>query len=126
MTNFCQYSTGIWSPFKKETYSGRRAEIEHDLALLEEAILLVELDQLEGGTRAVSLLLGELVPLVETALAVLLLDRHGAGCLSQAMRPLSVGWILLSRASARTRSPSSPSLQLTAPKFLAETQADKR
>ncbi len=78
MTNFCQYSTGIWSPFKKETYSGRRAEIEHDLAFLEEAILLVELDQLESGTSTVSLLLGELVPLVKTAFAVLLLNRHSS------------------------------------------------
>jgi len=63
-----------------KTYSGGGAKIEHDLALLEEAIFLVELDQLEGGTGAVPLLLGELVPLVETALAVLLLDRHGVDC----------------------------------------------
>jgi hypothetical protein len=63
------------------TYPWRCAEIQRDPALLEEAILLVELNELEGGTSAVPLLLGELVPLVETALAVLLLDRHGAGSL---------------------------------------------
>jgi hypothetical protein len=62
---------------ERRTYTGRGAEIEHDLALLEEAIFLVELDQLEGGSGTVPLFLGELVPLVETALAVLLLDRHG-------------------------------------------------
>lgn len=60
------------------TYTGRGAQIEHDLALLEEAIFLVELDQLEGGSGTIPLFLGELVPLVETALAVLLLDRHGS------------------------------------------------
>lgn len=59
------------------TYTRGGTEIQQDLALLEEAIFLVELDQLEGGTGAVSLLLCELVPLVETTLSVLLLDRHG-------------------------------------------------
>lgn len=59
------------------TYTWRGAEIQEDLALLEEAIFLVQLDQLEGGTGAVSLFLCELIPLVETALSVLLLDRHG-------------------------------------------------
>jgi len=59
------------------TYTGRSAKIEHDLALLQEAILLVELDQLESGTSTITLLFGKLVPLVETAFAVLLLNRHG-------------------------------------------------
>jgi hypothetical protein len=82
------------------TYSGRRAEIQHDLALLEEAIFLVELDQLEGGTRAVSLLLGELVPLVETAFAVLLLDRHDVGwCVTGDVTP-GVLAVVVSRAFA--------------------------
>jgi len=56
--------------------TGSSAKIEHDLALLEEAIFLVELDQLESSTSSVSLLLGEFVPLVETTFAVFLLDRH--------------------------------------------------
>lgn len=67
------------------TYTGRSAKIESDLALLEEAILLVELDQLEGGTGTITLLLGKLVPLVQTALAVFLLNRHGVGALSRVL-----------------------------------------
>lgn len=59
------------------TYTRGSTKIQQDLALLEEAIFLVELDQLEGGTGAVPLLLCELVPLVETTLSMLLLDRHG-------------------------------------------------
>lgn len=56
--------------------TGSGAKIEHDLALLEEAIFLVELNQLESSTSSVTLLLGEFVPLVETTFAVFLLDRH--------------------------------------------------
>lgn len=51
--------------------TGRSAQIDQDLALLEEVVLLVELDQLEGGTGAVALLLGQLIPLVETAFSML-------------------------------------------------------
>jgi hypothetical protein len=53
------------------TYSWCRAQIDQHLALLQEAILLVQLDQLEGGTRTVALLFRKLIPLVETAFAVL-------------------------------------------------------
>lgn len=61
----------------KRTYTGSGTKIQQDLALLEETIFLVELDQLEGGTSAVSLLFGKLVPLIKTTFSVLLLDRHG-------------------------------------------------
>lgn len=61
----------------RATYSRRSAEIQQDLALLEESILFVQLDQLEGGTGSVTFLFGEFVPLVKTALSMLLLDRHG-------------------------------------------------
>jgi hypothetical protein len=118
----------IIDPESSETYSGRSAEIEHDLALLEEAIFLVELDQLEGGTRAVSLLLGKLVPLVETALAVLLLDRHGAGCVVAS----DPGPVVLAGSCGRRASGCSWTgfgrrcAALNPPKFLAETTGDKR
>lgn len=59
-----------------ETYTWSGAKIQKDLALLEETIFLVELDQLEGGTGSVALLFGELVPLVKTTFSVFLLDRH--------------------------------------------------
>lgn len=59
------------------TYSWRSAKIQQDLALLEEPILLVQLDEFEGRTGSVPFLLGKLVPFVETTLSVLLLDRHG-------------------------------------------------
>jgi hypothetical protein len=38
---------------------------------LQEAVLLVELNELEGGTRAVALFFGEVVVFVQTAFAVL-------------------------------------------------------
>lgn len=60
----------------QDTYTWSGAKIQKDLALLEKAILLVELDQLESGTGSVALLFGEFVPLVETTFSVLLLDRH--------------------------------------------------
>ncbi len=63
------------------THSWGGAEIQHDFALLEEAILFVQLDQFEGSSGAVALLFGELVPLIETAFAVLLLDGHIDGSL---------------------------------------------
>ena len=58
------------------TYTWRSAKIDEDLALLKEAIFLVELDKLKGSSGSVALLLGQLIPFVETALAVLLLDGH--------------------------------------------------
>lgn len=61
------------------THSWGGAKIQQDFALLEEAIFLVELDELEGGTGSVSLFFRKLVPLVKTTLSVLLLDRHGFG-----------------------------------------------
>lgn len=73
----------MWTGLVFDTYTGRSAKIEGDLALLEEAILLVKLDQLEGGTGTITLLLGKLIPLVQTALAVFLLNRHGVGALSR-------------------------------------------
>ena len=65
----------------RKTHPWRGAKIDKDLALLEEAIFLVQLHELERRTGTITLLLGELVPLVETALAVLLLNCHGAGSL---------------------------------------------
>ena len=62
----------------RQTHAWRSTEVDEHLALLEKAILLVELHELERCTRAVALFLGELVPLVQTAFAVLLLDRHAA------------------------------------------------
>ena len=40
------------------------AQIEHHTRLGQQIILFVELNQLEGGTRAVSLLLGQVIELV--------------------------------------------------------------
>ena len=40
------------------------AEVDADLRFLEEVVLLVDLDQLEGGTGAVPLLLGQVVVLI--------------------------------------------------------------
>lgn len=62
----CNLTPGAW----------RGAKIEHDLALFEESILLIQLDQLEGGSGPVPLLLGEFIPFIKTAFTVLLLDRH--------------------------------------------------
>ena len=115
-------SGGTRDPRPGSTYPWRRAKIEHDLTLLEEAILLVELDQLEGGTRTISLLLGELVPLVETALAVLLLDRHGTGCFvaNDATPGVLAFWLDPPAVDGF------PSSALALWKFLAEYLADKR
>ena len=41
------------------------------MALFEEAKLLVELDEFEGGAGSVSFFFGEFVPLVEAAFAML-------------------------------------------------------
>lgn len=61
------------------TYSGCSAKIDQDLALLEEAILLIQLNKLEGGTGTITLLFCKLIPFIQTAFAMFLLDRHGSG-----------------------------------------------
>jgi hypothetical protein len=55
----------------RRAYSRRGAEVDEDLALFEEVELLIQLDELEGGASAVALLFGELIPLVDSAFAVL-------------------------------------------------------
>jgi hypothetical protein len=51
--------------------TGRGTQIDETSRLLEEAILLVQLDQLEGGTGAVALLFGEMVVFIQTRFRVL-------------------------------------------------------
>jgi hypothetical protein len=51
--------------------AGRGAQIDKTFGILEEGVLLVELDQLEGGTGTVALFFGEVVVFVETTFAVL-------------------------------------------------------
>lgn len=63
-----------------KTYTWRGAKIQQDFALFQESILLVQLNQLEGGTSTVAFFFGKFVPLVQTAFAVLFLNRHGVGC----------------------------------------------
>lgn len=58
------------------THTRCRAKIQKDLALLQEAIFLVQLDELKGCSSSVPFLFGELIPFVETALAVFLLGTH--------------------------------------------------
>ena len=65
--------------------AGSRAEVEHALGLGEELILLVELQQLERGTRAIAALLGEVVELVESLLSDLVLHWHGARTLQEGL-----------------------------------------
>lgn len=61
----------------RETYTWSCAEIQQDLAFFQKSIFLVQLNQFESSSRAVPLLFGELVPLVETAFAMLFLNCHG-------------------------------------------------
>lgn len=56
---------------KNKTYSWSSTQVDEDLALLENMIFLVQLDKLERCTSAVTLLLGKLVPFVETTFSVL-------------------------------------------------------
>lgn len=63
---------------EEATYSRRGAKIQQDFALLQEAILFVQLNQLECSTGTVTFFFCKLVPLVKTAFAVLFLDRHDA------------------------------------------------
>ena len=60
-----------------ETYSRGSTKVKKNLALFQESILLIQLDELESGTSTISLLLSKLVPLVQAAFAMLLLDGHG-------------------------------------------------
>ena len=57
--------------------AGRRTEIHHGARVAEEIVLLVELHQLERGSRSVALLLRKAVELVEAVLAKLRLPAHG-------------------------------------------------
>jgi hypothetical protein len=54
-----------------QTYSGCGTKIEKNLALFQKTVLLIELNQFEGCTGAVSFLFCKLVPLVQTTLAML-------------------------------------------------------
>ena len=56
--------------------SRRCAQVQASLGLAQELELLVELQQLERGTRAVPTLLGEVVELVQALLRHLILARH--------------------------------------------------
>ena len=60
--------------------AGGGAQIEQAFGGLQEGVLLVELDQLEGGARTIALLLGEVVVLVQPRLGVFLLNRHAGVC----------------------------------------------
>lgn len=51
--------------------TGSGTQIDQTSRLLEEAELLVQLDQLEGSTRAVSFFFGEIIVFIQTAFAVL-------------------------------------------------------
>ena len=48
------------------------AEINDDLGSTEEVILLVELDELEGSTGSVAVLLGHVIVLVQASLRIFL------------------------------------------------------
>ena len=60
------------------TWSG--AEIHHAFGLAEEVVLLVQLDELEGGTGAEALLLGHVIELIKTALSLLCFLWHVQKC----------------------------------------------
>lgn len=59
-----------------KTYTRRGAKVQNDLALLEEAILLVELNKLESSSSTISLLFCKSVELVQTAFTEPLFNRH--------------------------------------------------
>lgn len=61
---------------KSNTYPRRSTQIDQHLTLLQKPKLLIQLYKLERSTGAISLFFGEFVPFVQTAFAVLLLDRH--------------------------------------------------
>ena len=72
MTGAVSEGNSNWS---LATYSRRGAEIDEHLALLQKVKLLVQLDELEGGTSAIALLFGELVPFVDSTFPVLRIRR---------------------------------------------------
>jgi hypothetical protein len=59
-----------------KTYTRRGAKVQNDLALLEEAILLVELDKLESSSSTISFLFRKSVELVQTTFTEPLFNRH--------------------------------------------------
>lgn len=73
----------------------RSAQIYQDLALLQEIVLLVQLDQLEGGAGAVTLLLGQFIPLVETAFSML---RIVSASLISVWRSRTFFWMAMAAA----------------------------
>ena len=54
-----------------DTYTRSSTEIKQDLALLQKSILLVQLNQLEGSTRPVTLFLGQAIPFIQTTFSML-------------------------------------------------------
>ena len=52
--------------------TGSGAKIDEALGSLEEVILLVELDELEGCTRPVAVFFGEMIILIKTSFCVFL------------------------------------------------------
>lgn len=66
----------LHNEIQEETYTRRCAKIQEDFALLQEAILFVQLNKLECGSGSVAFLFSKLVPLVQTALAMFFLYRH--------------------------------------------------
>lgn len=59
-------------------YPRRRAKIQKNPALFQETIFLVQLHQLEGSSRSVSLLLRQVIPFIQTTFSVLLDNQYGA------------------------------------------------
>jgi hypothetical protein len=59
-------------PQERITHPRCSTQIEQYFAFLQEAIFLIELYQLECGTSSVAFLLGELIPFIQTAFAMLL------------------------------------------------------
>jgi hypothetical protein len=55
-----------------ETYSWSGTQVNEHLALLQKVVLLIQLDQLEGSSGSIALLLGQTIVLIETAFAMLL------------------------------------------------------
>eukprot|EP00760_Papus_ankaliazontas_P036118 PhM_4_TR8203/c0_g1_i1/m.15826 len=56
------------------------AQVDHSIGLIEEAVLSVELHELEGGAGAVALLLGKVVELVQAVLSLLFVLSHFYVC----------------------------------------------
>lgn len=82
----------------ENTHTRSGAKIQQDLALFQEAIFFVQLNKLEGSSGTITLFLGKLVPFIQTAFAVLLLDRHCGGDLAigislvKVLKPFSGGY----------------------------------